>query len=181
LQQMSSSMQRQVEWRRAKVMELMSKGENNQSEIARILQVDRSIVCRDVAYLRQEAKENITRYVDERLPEEYEKCLVGLDSILKEAWIMSQTDDSAKMDKIKALALAKECYAMKLELLTNATVVDDAIRFVALHTVPKTEKAISDESATVDEETSSSNDIQGSEENRSYNRQSTTKINNSIF
>jgi hypothetical protein len=129
---MSSSMQQQqqLEWRRAKVMELMSKGEANQSEIARILQVDRSIVCRDVAYLRQQAKENITRYVDERLPEEYEKCLVGLNNILKEAWTISQTDDSVKSDKIKALALAKECYAIKLELLTNATVVDDVIKFV---------------------------------------------------
>jgi hypothetical protein len=47
----------------------MSKGESNQSEIARILQIDRSIVYRDVAYLRQQAKENIARYVDERLPE----------------------------------------------------------------------------------------------------------------
>lgn len=129
---MSSSMQQhQVKWRRAKVLELMSKGETNQAEIARILQVDRSIVCRDVAYLRQQAKENISKYVDERLPEEYEKCLVGLNSILKEAWSMSQTDDSVKGDKIKALALAKDCYAMKLELLTNATVVHDAIRFVA--------------------------------------------------
>jgi hypothetical protein len=27
--------------------------------------------------------------------------------------------------------LAKECYSMKLDLLTNATVVDDAIRFVS--------------------------------------------------
>jgi hypothetical protein len=27
--------------------------------------------------------------------------------------------------------LAKECYSMKLELLTNATVVDDAIKFVS--------------------------------------------------
>ena len=26
--------------------------------------------------------------------------------------------------------MVKECYSMKLELLTNATVVDDAIRFV---------------------------------------------------
>jgi transcriptional regulator len=73
-----------VEWRRVKVLELISKGESNQSEIARILQVDRSIVCRDVAYLRQQAKENIARYVDERLPEEYEKCFVVLNSILKE-------------------------------------------------------------------------------------------------
>jgi NADH/NAD ratio-sensing transcriptional regulator Rex len=78
--------QQQVEWRRAKVLELMSKGEINQSEIARILQVDRSTICRDVDYLRQQAKENIARYVNERLPEEYEKCLVGLNSILKEAW-----------------------------------------------------------------------------------------------
>jgi hypothetical protein len=28
-------------------------------------------------------------------------------------------------------SLAKECYSMKLDLLTNATVVDDAIRFVS--------------------------------------------------
>src|SRR3982750_3285877 len=33
--------------------------------------------------------------------------------------------------KIQALSLAKECYSMKLDLLTNATVVDDAIRFVS--------------------------------------------------
>jgi len=71
----------------------MSKGETSQSEIARILQVDRSTICRDVDYLRQQAKENITRYVDERLPVEYERCLVGLDSILKEAWTISQTEN----------------------------------------------------------------------------------------
>ncbi|MGC1134065.1 MAG: hypothetical protein WA941_14670 [Nitrososphaeraceae archaeon] len=36
--------------------------------------------------MRKQAKENIARYVDERLPGEYGKCLVGLNSILKEAW-----------------------------------------------------------------------------------------------
>ena len=39
-----------------------------------------------------------------------------------------QTED--RREKIQALSLAKECYTMKLDLLTNATVVDDAIRFV---------------------------------------------------
>jgi hypothetical protein len=181
----SSTQQQQLKWRRAKVLEMLSKGETNQSEIARILQVDRSIVCRDVAYLRQQAKENIARYVDERLPEEYEKCLIGLNSILKEAWTMSQVDDSVKSDKIKALALAKECYAMKLELLTNSTVVNDAIRFVASNTAASvvTEKANSDKMVTVDEEATNSNDIQGSEENRSHKQQSTaaTTTNNTIF
>jgi hypothetical protein len=40
-----------------------------------------------------------------------------------------QTED--KREKIQALSLAKECYSMKLDLLTNATVVEDAIRFVS--------------------------------------------------
>ena len=65
---MSTKMQQQIEWRRAKVMELLSKGESNQSEIARILQVDKSIICRDIAYLRQQAKENNKKHIDERLP-----------------------------------------------------------------------------------------------------------------
>jgi hypothetical protein len=37
---MSTKIQQIIEWRRAKVMELLSKGESNQSEIARILHVD---------------------------------------------------------------------------------------------------------------------------------------------
>jgi hypothetical protein len=41
---------------------------------------------------------------------------------------IAETED--KREKIQALSLAKECYSMKLELLTNATIVDDAIRFV---------------------------------------------------
>jgi hypothetical protein len=74
MQQMSTKMQQNqiIEWRRTKVMELLSKGENNQSGIARILQVDKSIICRDITYLRHQAKTNIKKYIDERLPEEYE-------------------------------------------------------------------------------------------------------------
>jgi hypothetical protein len=64
------------------------------------------------------------------MPEEYEKCLVGLNAITKEAWNTAQSTED-KREKIQALSLAKECYSMKLDLLTNATVVDDAIRFVA--------------------------------------------------
>jgi len=119
----------QVEWRRANVLELLSKGDS-QSDIAKTLQLDLSIVSKDVYFLRQQAKHNIKRYIDERLPEEYEKCLVGLTAITKEAWNTAQNAED-KREKIQALSLAKECYSMKLDLLTNATVVDDAIRFVS--------------------------------------------------
>jgi hypothetical protein len=111
-------------------MELLSKDESKQSEIARILQVDRSIVRRDIAYLRQQARHNIKRYTYERLPEEYEKCLIGLTAITKEAWnTAANTED--RREKTQALSLAKECYSMKLDLLTNAIVVDDAVRLIS--------------------------------------------------
>ncbi len=130
MQQMSTKMQQQLEWRRNQVFELSSKG-HSQAEIARMLQLDKSIISRDVAYLRRQSKTNIRKYIDERLPEEYEKCLVGLTAILREAWVTSQQTED-KREKIQALSLAKDCYSMKLELLTNATVVNDAIRFVSL-------------------------------------------------
>ena len=100
-------------------------------EISSILQIPKSTISRDIEYLRQKAKENIKKYIDERLPEEYEKCLVGITSILKEAWNTSQNTEY-KREKIHALSLAKECYSMKLDLLTNATVVNDAMRFTEL-------------------------------------------------
>ena len=46
---------------------------------------------------------------------------------------MSQQHDIDRREKIQALSLAKECYTTKLELLTNATVVKDAITFVSKH------------------------------------------------
>jgi hypothetical protein len=133
----------QIEWRRAKVFEMLSMG-NSQTDIAKHLHVDMSIISRDVSYLRLQAKRNIHKYIDERLPEEYEKCLVGVNAILKEAWSISQQAEDRR-EKIQALSLAKECYAMKLDLLTNATVVDDAIRFVSANgksTIEKPETGI---------------------------------------
>jgi hypothetical protein len=132
MEHLSSAMEQQdqqVEWRRDKVQELCSKG-YSQREISHILQVGLATVNRDISYLRNQAKNNIKRYIGETLPEEYEKCLVGLTAITKEAWNTAQSAED-KREKIQALSLAKECYSMKLDLLTNATVVDDAIRFVS--------------------------------------------------
>jgi hypothetical protein len=82
--------------------------------------------------------------------------------------MMSQTE-SIKGDKIRALSLAKECYAMKLELLTNATVVDDATRFVASNAARTTDKDISGKVVVVDEE------------NRSHDKQQSTATTNTVF
>jgi hypothetical protein len=136
-----SSAMNSLEWRRSKVLELASQG-YNQSEISRTLQISQPTINRDTTFLRQQAKQNIKKYIDERLPEEYEKCLVGLNAITKETWnTANNTED--KREKIQALSLAKECYSMKLDLLTNAIVVDDAIRFVSDRTKEKLKSSIS--------------------------------------
>jgi Trp operon repressor len=79
---MEQQQNQQVQWRRDKVQELCSKG-YRQREISQTLQIGLATVNRDVSYLRNQAKHNIKRYIDERLPEEYEKCLVGLTAITK--------------------------------------------------------------------------------------------------
>jgi predicted transcriptional regulator len=109
-----SSSVNSLDWRRSKVSELSSQG-YNQSEISSILQISQPTINRDIIYLRHQAKHNIKQYIDERL---------------REAWTTSQQTED-KREKIQALSLAKECYSMKLDLLTNATVVDDVIRFVS--------------------------------------------------
>jgi hypothetical protein len=98
--------QLQVQWRRDKIQELASKG-YSQRDISQTLQIGLATVNRDIVYLRNQAKTNIKRYIDERLSEEYEKCLIGLNAITKEAWnTAANTED--KREKIQALSLAND-------------------------------------------------------------------------
>ena len=97
--------------------------------IARKLHLDRSIVCRDIAYFMQQAQEEFKTYLNQRLPMEYELCFEGLKSILKESWKI-ESDSEDRREKMQALSLAKECYAMMLDLASSASVVERAARFV---------------------------------------------------
>jgi hypothetical protein len=77
-----------------------------------------------------------------------------------------QTED--RREKIQALSLAKECYSMKLDLLTNATVVDDAIRFVASENEKSKDK---DREEQVKSSSSSSSDGSGNEDNNKESKE----------
>jgi Sigma-70, region 4 len=124
-----SSSVNSLEWRRNKVLELSSQG-RSQPEIARILQISQPTVNRDITHLRQQAKENIRRYIDEKLPLEYQKCMVGLDSILARTWDIANNTESTERDRLQAISVGMQAYNMKIDLLTNATVVERAVHFV---------------------------------------------------
>ena len=127
VEHLSTRIEQRLQWRRDKVRELSVKG-HNQRQIASILRVGLGSVNEDLQYLRRQAKHNISKYIDEYLPTEYENCLEGLNNILIEAWQLSL--DGERRGRLQALSLVKECYSMKLDLLSSATIVDRAVKFV---------------------------------------------------
>jgi predicted transcriptional regulator len=133
--QLLSIKTQQIEWRRDRVLELSSQG-FSQSDIATVLQVDKSIISRDVAYLRHQAKDNLQKHIQETIPEEYQKAMVSIDQILKMCWsIVSKTAD--EKTRLQALALINDCTKHRVDLSTNGVVITDAIKWVT----QKTEQA----------------------------------------
>ena len=140
---MSSSVN-SLEWRRSKVLELSSQG-NSQPEIAKILQISQPTVNRDIGYLRGQAKQNLQKHIQDKLPEEYQNCMVGINQVLKICWeIVNKSRNDNNNDNsngqtvtitdnktvLQALALINDCNKYKMDLTTNGVVITDAIKFV---------------------------------------------------
>ena len=133
--------QQQIDWRRAKVLELSSQG-YSQIEIATDLQIDKSVICRDLVYLRQQANENLKTHIQDKLPEEYQNCMTGINQVLKICWEIVNKSRNINNDNgqtvtmtdnktvLQALALINDCNKYKMDLTTNGVVITDAIKFV---------------------------------------------------
>jgi hypothetical protein len=122
------STQKQVQWRRAKVLEMSSHG-YSQIEIATQLQVDETIISKDVTHLRQQAQENLQKHIHEVLPEEYQKCMVGMKRNLKHVLEIGDAASDPKI-KLESRRIANDYYRYIMDLCTNAGIVSDAIKYV---------------------------------------------------
>ena len=168
--------QEQLEWRRSKVQELAVKG-FSQSDISRILSIPKTTINRDVSYLKIEAEETIKNHIQKTLPYEYQNCLKGLQEIIKESWIISAKAEKEgdNKEKLQSLALIKDTYSTKMELLTNASLLQDSIKFVEV----QKNKLSNNKNHVSKQENNNSNDIQRfSEDNRVTEPTPTT---NTIF
>jgi predicted transcriptional regulator len=137
-----SSTVNNLEWRRSKVLELSSQG-YTQSEIAKTLQVSQPSVNRDLAYLAKQAHENLQIHIHQTVPEEYQKCMVGMKRNLKQTLDIAETTADPKT-KLQARAIANDCYKYIMDLTTNGVVITDAIKYVQgkMDHLNKTEKAL---------------------------------------
>lgn len=110
--------QRQIEWRREKVLELASDGYGVR-EIARLLEISHPTVSRDISYLRKQAKEQIGKYIDEQVPLEYHKTQTGLQNTIKSmSDIISKSTDNKEI--MQASGIKMQALNMKMELVSNA-------------------------------------------------------------
>jgi predicted transcriptional regulator len=123
-----SSTVNNLEWRRSRVLELSSQG-YTQSEIAKTLQVSQPSVNRDLAYLARQAHKNLQKHIHQTVPEEYQKCMVGMKRNLKQTLEIAETTADPKT-KLQARAIANDCYKYIMDLTTNGVVITDAIKYV---------------------------------------------------
>jgi len=120
--------QRQIQWRREKVLELASDGYGVR-EIARLLEISHPTVSRDMQWLRYQAKEQIRKYIDEQVPLEYHKTLTGLQNIIKSmSEIIANSEDNKEI--MQASTVKMQALNMKMELVSNANLVHEAIDLV---------------------------------------------------
>ena len=120
--------QEQIEWRQQKVLELAADG-HTVREIESILKIPRATVGRDIVTLRQQAKDDIRKYITEQVPFEYKKTLPGLEGIIKNmANIIVRSTDNKEV--MQASGIKMQALNMKMELVSSANLLEEAINLV---------------------------------------------------
>ena len=128
MQQMTSELQQQIEWRKNQVLELSSQG-YTEREIASRLQVHCTTVHRDLVFLNKQARENLQHHIHETIPAEYQKAMNSLNQVLRMTWsIVGKTED--EKTKLQALALINDVNKYRTELVTNGVIVNDSLRII---------------------------------------------------
>jgi DNA-directed RNA polymerase specialized sigma24 family protein len=166
MQQMTTELQQQIEWRKNQVLELSSQG-YTEREIASRLQVHCTTVHRDLVFLNKQARENLQKHIHETIPAEYQKAMNSLNQVLRMTWsIVSKTED--EKIRLQALALINDVNKYRTELVTNGVIVHDFLQIIQskmehlngknedkklLHDINEREDAEAAEAAEAEEET----------------------------
>lgn len=127
-------------------------------------------VNRDIQFLRHQANESLQHHIHEVVPEEYQKCMVGMKWNLKQTLEIAETVSDPRV-KLQARAIANDCYKFILVMTTNAGIVSDALKFV------QRKKEQLDTLQNLDERVEDTAEAEGQEDSKQ--QQQTTK--NEVF
>jgi hypothetical protein len=105
----------EIQWRRAKILELKSQG-LDQREISQVLHVSPTTITFDLQYLHKEARETLSEYTTEQLPLQLRTFMVATQNTIKQYWDISQKAQDNK-EKIQALEHYLDCHIKLWTLL----------------------------------------------------------------
>jgi hypothetical protein len=100
------------------------------------------MVNRDIGYLRVQARQNLQKLIQDKLPEEYQNCMTGINQVLKICWEIVKKSRNINNNNgqtvtmidnktvLQALDLINDCNKYIMDLTTNGVVITDAIKFV---------------------------------------------------
>ena len=105
----------EVEWRRAKILELKLQG-LDQREIAQILKVTPALISMDLRDMRNEAMQNVREYTTKQYPLQLKVTLVGVQNSMKVLWKIIENSPDNK-EKMQAIEHYRQCWTDMMVLL----------------------------------------------------------------
>jgi hypothetical protein len=112
-----------------------------------------------MGHLRQQAQESLQKHIYEVVPEEYQKCMVGMRHNRKHVLEIGEAASDPKIN-LESRRIANDCYQYIMDLCTDARVISDALKFVTqsqqeIDTLPRLEEGIQQQQEPAEEETTS--------------------------
>jgi predicted transcriptional regulator len=115
--------QKQIDWRRNKVRELLIRG-YSQYEISNTLHISQPTISRDIDFIRSytindEKRKNLAH----RYYYEQQNALDGVGELMKNLWLIVDNSKIEVKEKMKAMNLMLQCYNMRARLIGSALFV----------------------------------------------------------
>ncbi|SRR5215204_1473958 len=127
---------RSIMARRHTLHTLMAKGMSTY-QAASVLGCSQPTISGDLAWLRNYYKQQIRTYIEDRLPELWEQCLTQLHNMMASVDKLLSDPETSTHDKLHAHSLILNCIEVKEELISDPTIIQEA-----LDIVDKTKKRI---------------------------------------
>lgn len=118
-----------IEWRRGVVLQKLSEG-YSQSEIAQELKLHPSTISLDCQWLRETSAQNLHVHIEERIPEQYQRCRAGYEIVLRRSWEIANNPNSKTSEVLDSLKLFSDTHTKLKELSTDEKTIDQAISWI---------------------------------------------------
>jgi hypothetical protein len=177
---------RSIMARRHTLHTLMAKG-FNQYQAATVLGCSQETVCNDVAWLRNYYKQQMHHYIENRLPELWESCLTQLHSTMAEVSRIIEDPNTPTHDKIHTHSLMVNCIEVKEELISDPTIIQEALQIVdqtkkrIVEIAPEKSKKLLHMEEEQEEVQPTQQQEEEESEHQEDRKQQKQKTNNSIF